>query len=52
MTPGRLNEITVASGAATTKRLRELTERGLLERTTDQRDRRSARCGSPPRARS
>ncbi|WP_243790015.1 MarR family winged helix-turn-helix transcriptional regulator [Saccharopolyspora gloriosae] len=43
MTPGRLNELTVSSGAATTKRLRELTERGLLERSTDQRDRRSAR---------
>lgn len=43
VTPGRLNELTVSSGAATTKRLRELTERGLLERSTDQRDRRSAR---------
>ncbi|MEU6130895.1 MarR family transcriptional regulator [Saccharopolyspora sp. NPDC047091] len=43
VTPGRLNEITVSSGAATTKRLRELTDRGLLERTADQRDRRSAR---------
>ncbi|MDR7301447.1 MarR family winged helix-turn-helix transcriptional regulator [Haloactinomyces albus] len=43
VTPGRLSELTVSSGAATTKRVHQLTERGLLERTTDERDRRSAR---------
>lgn len=43
VTPGRLNELTVSSGAATTKRVQQLTERGLLERTSDERDRRSAR---------
>lgn len=43
VTPGRLNELTVSSGAATTKRVQQLTERGLVERTTDSRDRRSAR---------
>ncbi|MBA8825035.1 DNA-binding MarR family transcriptional regulator [Saccharopolyspora lacisalsi] len=43
VTPGRLNELTVSSGAATTKRVHHLAERGLLERTSDGRDRRSAR---------
>lgn len=43
VTPGRLNDLTVSSGAATTKRIQQLAERGLLERTTDDRDRRSAR---------
>lgn len=43
VTPGRLNELTVSSGAATTKRVHQLAGRGLLERTTDERDRRSAR---------
>lgn len=43
VTPGRLNNLTVSSGAATTKRIHQLAERGLLERTTDERDRRSAR---------
>lgn len=43
VTPGRLNELTVSSGAATTKRVHQLAERGLLERTSDERDRRSAR---------
>lgn len=43
ITPGRLNEITVSSGAATTKRLHQLAERGLVQRRSDQRDRRSAR---------
>ena len=43
VTPGRLNDLTVSSGAATTKRIQQLAERGLLERTTDERDRRSAR---------
>ncbi len=43
VTPGRLNELTVSSGAATTKRIHQLAERGLVERTSDERDRRSAR---------
>ncbi len=43
VTPGRLNELTVSSGAATTKRLQLLTDRGLVQRCTDARDRRSAR---------
>lgn len=43
VTPGRLNGLTVSSGAATTKRIHQLADRGLLERTTDERDRRSAR---------
>lgn len=43
VTPGRLNNLTVSSGAATTKRIHQLAERGLVERTTDERDRRSAR---------
>lgn len=43
VTPGRLNSLTVSSGAATTKRVQQLAERGLLERTADERDRRSAR---------
>ncbi len=43
MTVGSLNDHTVSSGAATTKRLRQLSERGLLERITDERDRRVAR---------
>lgn len=43
VTPGRLNELTVSSGAATTKRLQQLADRGLVQRSTDARDRRSAR---------
>ncbi|CAL99774.1 DNA-binding MarR family transcriptional regulator [Saccharopolyspora erythraea NRRL 2338] len=43
VTPGRLNSLTVSSGAATTKRIQQLAERGLLERAVDARDRRSAR---------
>ncbi|GAB3552901.1 DNA-binding MarR family transcriptional regulator [Actinopolyspora lacussalsi] len=43
VTPGRLNGLMVASGAATTKRVQQLAERGLLERIRDQHDRRSAR---------
>ncbi len=42
VTVGRLGEQTVSSGAATTKRLHNLSERGLLQRTTDERDRRVA----------
>ncbi|MFC5186462.1 MarR family winged helix-turn-helix transcriptional regulator [Actinomadura harenae] len=40
VTPGRLARETFASGAAVTKRLRALTERGLVERRADDRDRR------------
>src|SRR5690606_36764803 len=40
---GKPNELTVASRAAVTKRIQALAERGLLERATDERDRRRAR---------
>ncbi|MEW2359326.1 MarR family transcriptional regulator [Spirillospora sp. NPDC029432] len=40
VTPTRLARETFASGAAVTKRLRELERRGLVERRTDDRDRR------------
>lgn len=40
LTPGLLARETFASGAATTKRLRRLEERGLVSRRTDSRDRR------------
>lgn len=42
VTPGELTKQTTSSGAATTKRLHQLVERGLLERMVDARDRRSA----------
>ncbi len=42
VTVGRLGEQTVSSGAATTKRLHSLSERGLLRRTTHERDKRVA----------
>ncbi|PRW62139.1 MarR family winged helix-turn-helix transcriptional regulator [Actinopolyspora mortivallis] len=45
VTPGRLNSLMLASGAATTKRIQQLAERGLLERVPDEHDRRSARVG-------
>lgn len=40
LTPSELTRETFASGAAVTKRLRHLIERGLIERRTDERDRR------------
>ncbi|MFE6870717.1 MarR family winged helix-turn-helix transcriptional regulator [Kitasatospora sp. NPDC057692] len=40
LTPSQLARETFASGAAVTKRLRQLEERGLVARRTDQRDRR------------
>ncbi|MEU6845178.1 MarR family transcriptional regulator [Streptomyces sp. NPDC046716] len=40
LTPGELARETFSSGAAVTKRLRGLTDRGLVERHTDDRDRR------------
>ncbi|GAB2867154.1 MarR family transcriptional regulator [Actinocorallia aurea] len=40
ITPGRLARETFASGAAVTKRVRALEERGLVERRADERDRR------------
>jgi DNA-binding MarR family transcriptional regulator len=40
LTPGELARETFSSGAAVTKRLRALQERGLVERRTDARDRR------------
>ncbi|HET9380062.1 MAG TPA: MarR family transcriptional regulator [Streptomyces sp.] len=42
LTPGEVARETFASGAAVTKRLRHLTERGLVERRGDPRDRRVA----------
>ncbi|MEU4893317.1 MarR family transcriptional regulator [Streptomyces sp. NPDC044780] len=42
LTPGELARETFVSGAAVTKRLRQLIERGLVERHTDDRDRRVA----------
>jgi DNA-binding MarR family transcriptional regulator len=42
LTPGELARETFSSGAAVTKRLRQLQDRGLVERRTDTRDRRVA----------
>ncbi|MFF4963622.1 MarR family winged helix-turn-helix transcriptional regulator [Streptomyces sp. NPDC001037] len=42
LTPGELARETFSSGAAVTKRLKQLTERGLIERRGDTRDRRVA----------
>ncbi|KUM87315.1 MULTISPECIES: MarR family winged helix-turn-helix transcriptional regulator [Streptomyces] len=42
LTPGDLARETFSSGAAVTKRLKQLTERGLVERRGDTRDRRVA----------
>ncbi|MET8781721.1 MULTISPECIES: MarR family transcriptional regulator [unclassified Streptomyces] len=42
LTPGDLARETFSSGAAVTKRLKQLTERGLVERRGDDRDRRVA----------
>ncbi|MFI1094121.1 MarR family winged helix-turn-helix transcriptional regulator [Streptomyces sp. NPDC020917] len=42
LTPGELARETFSSGAAVTKRLKHLTERGLVERRGDTRDRRVA----------
>lgn len=42
LTPGELARETFSSGAAVTKRLKQLTERGLVERRADPRDRRAA----------
>ncbi|MFS8199800.1 MarR family winged helix-turn-helix transcriptional regulator [Streptomyces sp. CWNU-52B] len=42
LTPGELARETFSSGAAVTKRLKQLTERGLVERHGDTRDRRVA----------
>ncbi|WP_425245637.1 MarR family winged helix-turn-helix transcriptional regulator [Streptomyces sp. NEAU-NA10] len=42
LTPGELARETFSSGAAVTKRVKQLTERGLVERRVDTRDRRVA----------
>ncbi|MGW0613745.1 MarR family winged helix-turn-helix transcriptional regulator [Streptomyces sp. NPDC002788] len=42
LTPGELARETFSSGAAVTKRLKQLSERGLVERRGDTRDRRVA----------
>ena len=43
LTPGRIARETFVSGAAVTKRLRALDERGLIARRADEHDRRMAR---------
>ncbi|MFI6892815.1 MarR family winged helix-turn-helix transcriptional regulator [Streptomyces sp. NPDC050256] len=45
LTPGELARETFSSGAAVTKRLRVLQERGLIARRSDDRDRRVAHVG-------
>ncbi|MFI6863728.1 MarR family winged helix-turn-helix transcriptional regulator [Streptomyces sp. NPDC050421] len=45
LTPGELARETFSSGAAVTKRLRVLQERGLIDRRSDARDRRVAHVG-------
>ncbi len=45
LTPGELARETFSSGAAVTKRLRALQERGLVDRRGDERDRRVAHLG-------
>lgn len=45
LTPGELARETFSSGAAVTKRLKQLTERGLVRRRGDARDRRVAHVG-------
>ncbi|TXS43477.1 MarR family winged helix-turn-helix transcriptional regulator [Streptomyces sp. OR43] len=45
LTPGELARETFSSGAAVTKRLRTLQERGLIARRSDARDRRVAHVG-------
>ncbi|MEV0848454.1 MarR family transcriptional regulator [Streptomyces sp. NPDC049954] len=48
LTPGELARETFSSGAAVTKRLRRLQERGLVERRVDTRDRRVSRVTLTP----
>ncbi len=48
LTPTGVSAATLASGAATTKRLEHLTARGLLERTPDPRDGRASRLALTP----
>ncbi|MCD0481169.1 MarR family transcriptional regulator [Streptacidiphilus sp. ASG 303] len=51
LTPGRLARETFASGAAVTKRVRQLEERGLVVRRADGRDRRVAHLSLTVRGR-
>lgn len=51
LTPGELARETFSSGAAVTKRLKQLTERGLVERRGDTRDRRFAHVSLTPAGR-
>ncbi|MGI5162803.1 MarR family winged helix-turn-helix transcriptional regulator [Spirillospora sp. CA-253888] len=51
VTPGRLARETFSSGAAVTKRVRALAERGLVERRTDDRDRRVQHLSLTPAGR-
>ncbi|MGW4384811.1 MarR family winged helix-turn-helix transcriptional regulator [Kitasatospora sp. NPDC004531] len=48
LTPSQLARETFASGAAVTKRLRQLEERGLVARRTDDRDRRVSHLSLTP----
>lgn len=52
LTPGELSRETFSSGAAVTKRLRALQERGLVGRRGDARDRRVAHVGLTEEGRS
>lgn len=51
LTPGELARETFSSGAAVTKRLKQLGERGLVERRGDARDRRVAHVSLTPAGR-
>jgi DNA-binding MarR family transcriptional regulator len=51
LTPGELARETFSSGAAVTKRLKHLTERGLVARRADTRDRRVTHVGLTPAGR-
>ncbi|GAA1382538.1 MarR family transcriptional regulator [Kitasatospora putterlickiae] len=48
LTPSQLARETFSSGAAVTKRLRQLEERGLVARRTDERDRRVSHLALTP----
>ncbi|MET9296070.1 MarR family transcriptional regulator [Streptomyces sp. NPDC003077] len=51
LTPGRIARETFASGAAVTKRVRQLEARGLVARRPDERDRRVAHLSLTPAGR-
>jgi len=51
LTPGRLTRETFASGAAVTKRIKQLEQRGLVSRRPDSRDRRVSHLSLTPTGR-